>query len=60
MPRERFDYLRDDEPPFFWARSLVDKLNRFQRLWDLANMDLTGQAGKTVKVKADETGFELV
>jgi hypothetical protein len=60
VAQQRFDYLRSDEEPFHWAQKLVDDLNRLQRLWDLANMDLTGQAGKTVKVKADETGFELV
>lgn len=60
MPFEHLPYLRSDEDVHNWAKRLIGRLNKFQRLWDLANIDLTGQAGKTVKVKTDETGFELV
>lgn len=58
-----FEFLREENDPrnlWAWAQRLVEDLNRFQRIWELASMDLTGQGGKTVKVKADETGFELV
>lgn len=43
-----------------WAKRLVYDLNKLKRLWDLADMDLTGKAGNKVVVKADESGFELV
>ncbi len=43
-----------------WAKRLVEDLNKMRRLWELADMDLTGKGGQTVKVKVDETGFELV
>lgn len=43
-----------------WAKRLVDDLNKLGRVWELAQMDLTGKGGHTVKVKADESGFELV
>jgi hypothetical protein len=45
---------------FNWAQRLVNDLNRLARLWELANMDLTGKAGQKVVVRADENGFELV
>lgn len=62
---DRFPYMSsvEAETPtgnWGWAKRLIDELNKLRRLWELADMDLTGQGGKTVKVKADETGFELV
>ena len=61
----RFDHLSsvEAETPtgvWNWAKHLVEDLNKFRKLWDLANMDLTGKAGQTVKVRADENGFEIV
>jgi hypothetical protein len=61
----KFTYLRSDEPAhptrvWQWAKRLVDDLNKLRRLWDLAEADLTGKGGMTVKVKADESGFEIV
>lgn len=61
----RFDFMSsvEAETPtgvFGWAKRLVEELNKLGRLWDLANMDLTGKAGHTVVVNADETGFTLV
>lgn len=43
-----------------WAKRIVEDLNKFRRLWELANMDLTGKAGEKVVVRADENGFEIV
>lgn len=62
---EKFEYLRETEASsptgvFQWARRFVDDLNKLRRLWELAELDLTGKAGYTVVVNADETGFELV
>lgn len=58
----RFEYMPSDDRQtlFAWARRIVDRLNSLNRLWELAEMDLTGKAGYTVKVRADENGFELV
>lgn len=61
---EQFEYLREGETTplgiFQWARKLVDDLNKLRRLWELAEMDLTGKAGYKVVVNATETGFTLV
>lgn len=62
---DRFYYLSsvEAETPtgvHAWARRFVDDLNKLKRLWELADMDLTGKAGLTVKVRADENGFEIV
>lgn len=43
-----------------WALRLADALDKLDKLVELAELDLTGKAGHTVKVKADESGFELV
>lgn len=62
---DRFNYLSsvEAETPtgiWSWSKRAVDELNKLRRLWELADMDLTGKAGQTVKVNAAETGFELV
>lgn len=62
---DRLQYLSGVEAEtstgiFSWAKRLVEDLNKMRRLWELADMDLTGKAGQTVKVRADENGFELV
>lgn len=62
---DNFKYLSsvEAETPtglYSWAKRMVDELNRYKRLWELANMDLTGKAGQFVVVRADENGFELV
>lgn len=62
---ERLPYLTsiEAETPsgvWGWARRFTEELNKMRRLWELADIDLTGKAGYTVKVKADESGFELV
>lgn len=62
---DRFDFLSsvEAETPtgvWNWAKRLIAELNKLGRVWELASMDLTGHGGDTVKVKADETGFELV
>lgn len=56
----KFTPLRSNEDTWPWAKRLVNDLNKLRRVWDLADMDLTGKAGYTLKVKADESGFELV
>lgn len=65
MAAERFSPMtsNDAQTPqgiFKWAQRFIDDLNRLRRLWELADMDLTGKAGQKVVVNADETGFELV
>ena len=62
---DRFPYLSNVEAEtptgvWSWAKRFIDDLNKIQRLWELADMDLTGKAGYTVVVRADENGFELV
>jgi hypothetical protein len=62
---ERFQYISSVEAEtatgiWGWSKRLIEDLNKLRRLWELADMDLTGKAGQTVKVKTDETGFELV
>lgn len=42
-----------------WARRLTEDLNKLRRVWALADLDLTGKAGHTIKVNADETGFDI-
>lgn len=61
---ERFPFLSsvEAETPtgvWGWAKKIIEELNKLQRLYELADMDLTGKAGKNVRVKADETGFEI-
>ena len=59
----RFPYLsgNDLSQPqgvWGWAKRLVDELNN-RRIADVAVMSLVGNAGKVIKVKADESGYEL-
>jgi hypothetical protein len=61
----RFEHLHSIEAEtaggtWNWAKRLIDELNRLGRVWELANLDLTGKAGYSVVVRADENGFELV
>lgn len=62
---DRFQHLTSVESEtatgvWGWAKRLIEELNKLGRVWELAQMDLTGKAGYTVVVKGDETGFELV
>lgn len=64
MAADRFGYLSsvEAETPtgtLGWAHRLIDDLNRFRKLWELAELDLTGKAGHTIRVRADENGFEI-
>lgn len=62
---DRFPYLSsiEAETPtgvHGWAKRFADELNKMRRLWELADMDLTGKAGQKIVVRADENGFELI
>lgn len=62
---DRFKFMSsvESETPtgvYGWAKRLVEELNRYRRLWELATMDMSGKAGYKVVVRADENGFELV
>ncbi len=62
-----FQYMHSNEAEtpsgvWNWAKRTVDELNRYKALTILnwfGLLDLTGNAGKVVKVKADGSGFEL-
>lgn len=61
---DRFDSLSsvEAETPtgtWNWAKRFVDRMNNFERIWKLADLDLTGKAGHTVRVNATEDGFEI-
>lgn len=60
---DRFTTLKSDETTptgiWSWARRLTNDLNKLRRVWALAELDLTGKAGHTVRVNATETGFEI-
>ena len=60
----RFQLLKTNEAEtpmgvWAWAKKLVEDLNKLRKLWDLADANLTGKGLHTIRVKADETGFEI-
>lgn len=60
FPRLNSAEAASPEAVWQWARRLVEALDKLERVVQLAELDLTGKSGYTVKVKADESGFELV
>ncbi len=60
---DRFSYLSSAEQSqptgiWGWAKRLVDELNKF-KLFELIDTSLIGQGGRVIKVKANESGYEL-
>lgn len=61
---DRFPFLRSDEAEpksvWSWAYRIVELLNKSKLSASLDDISLKGKAGYTIKVKADESGFEIV
>jgi len=42
-----------------WAKRLLVDLHKHKKVLDIADLDLRGKAGHTIRVNATETGFEI-